>query len=39
VLIRNTEQEHMERFAEAGFSRAVKWFQCYNFASFIAVKK
>ncbi len=38
VLIRNTEQEHMERFAEAGFSRAVKWFQCYNFASFIAVK-
>lgn len=38
VLIRNTEKEHLERFEKTGFKTAIKWFQCYNFASFIAIK-
>lgn len=37
VLIPETAQAHSERLSEAGFSRSSIWFQCLNFASFIAV--
>lgn len=38
VLISDTEADHLERFKQAGFGSASKWFQAYNFASFLAIK-
>ncbi|AFJ01384.1 tRNA (uridine-5-oxyacetic acid methyl ester) 34 synthase [Methylophaga frappieri] len=38
VLIPETESAHHARFAQAGFQRSLRWFQCFNFASFIAFK-
>lgn len=37
VLIPETAQIHTARLADAGFSRSSIWFQCLNFASFIAI--
>ena len=37
VLIPETAETHTKRLQEAGFSRASIWFQCLNFASFIAI--
>jgi len=37
VLIPETAQSHSDRLSEAGFSRSSIWFQCLNFASFIAI--
>lgn len=37
VLIPETAATHLDRLASAGFSRTSVWFQCLNFASFIAV--
>lgn len=37
VLIPETTQAHSNRLSEAGFSRSSIWFQCLNFASFIAI--
>ena len=36
VMIIDTEEIHLERLASAGFSRARKWYQCLNWASFEA---
>lgn len=38
VLIRDQEEQHLERLNKVGFKKAFKWFQCYNFASFLAIK-
>lgn len=38
VLIPETEQTHLRRLREAGFERAMSWFQCLNFHSFVAYK-
>lgn len=38
VLIPETEQIHLIRLREAGFERAMSWFQCLNFHSFVAYK-
>lgn len=38
VLIPETEQVHLQRLEEAGFSHTVRWFQCLNFHSFLAFK-
>lgn len=38
VLVPEREQDHLQRFQQAGFSKAFCWFQCFNFASFIAIK-
>jgi tRNA (cmo5U34)-methyltransferase len=38
VLVSDSEQTHLKRFAQAGFDSASIWFQAYNFASFIAIK-
>ncbi len=38
VLIPETENTHLQRLAEAGFTQATNWFQCLNFHSFIAFK-
>ncbi len=38
VLIPETEQTHITRLGEAGFERAMSWFQCLNFHSFVAYK-
>jgi tRNA (cmo5U34)-methyltransferase len=38
VLIPETEQTHLKRLREAGFERAMSWFQCLNFHSFVAYK-
>lgn len=38
VLIPETAQAHFQRFKMAGFTRIEQWFQCFNFASFIAIK-
>lgn len=35
VMIIDTEEEHRQRFAEAGFASVQKWYQCLNWASFI----
>ena len=37
VLIPETAEVHRARLTEAGFSRSSVWFQCLNFASFIAI--
>lgn len=38
VLIPETTKIHHQRFQTAGFSKIEQWFQCFNFASFIAIK-
>lgn len=38
VLIPETKEIHMQRLKEAGFTQIFPWFQCFNFASFIAIK-
>ena len=38
VLRPETEAVHFQRFQRAGFSRQQRWFQCFNFASYIAFK-
>lgn len=38
VLIPETLDVHKERLSDAGFSSADVWFQCFNFASLIAIK-
>lgn len=38
VLIPDDLETHVRRLKEAGFSRVEPWFQCFNFASILAVK-
>jgi tRNA (cmo5U34)-methyltransferase len=38
VLIPETQDAHHRRLQQAGFPAAHTWFQCFNFASMIAVK-
>jgi tRNA (cmo5U34)-methyltransferase len=38
VLIPETGKTHLDRLQAAGFERAVSWFQCLNFHSFVAYK-
>ena len=38
VLLPETLARHRRRIAEAGFSSCDVWFQCFNFASLIALK-
>jgi len=38
VLIAETQAAHLERLQQAGFSEVYCWFQCFNFASFVAIK-
>lgn len=38
VLRPETEVSHLQRFQRAGLSRQHRWFQCFNFASYIAFK-
>ena len=38
VLIPETLNRHRQRIADAGFSSCDVWFQCFNFASLIALK-
>ena len=38
VLIPETKETHLNRLKEAGFANPVCWYQCFNFASFLAVK-
>jgi tRNA (cmo5U34)-methyltransferase len=38
VLIPETLARHRQRIAQAGFSSCDVWFQCFNFASLIALK-
>lgn len=38
VLIPESLQAHCQRLSSAGFSSVAMWFQCFNFASILAVK-
>ena len=38
VLVPETLAVHRQRLREAGFSSVDVWFQCFNFASLIAIK-
>ena len=38
VLVPDTLDEHKDRLLSAGFSHCTVWFQCFNFASLIAIK-
>ncbi len=38
VLIPETAAAHHQRLQKAGFNQTEQWFQCFNFASFIAIK-
>ena len=38
VMRPDTLAHHTKRFAECGFSHSTVWFQCFNFASMVAVK-
>jgi len=35
VMIVDTQEQHRERLAAAGFTQVTRWFQCLNWASFI----
>ncbi len=39
VLIPESEECHRERLQQAGFSKVVRWYQCFNFVSFLAIKQ
>lgn len=36
VMLLDTQEAHLERLREAGFSQAYSWFQCLNFGSIVA---
>lgn len=36
ILVTDSQQDHFERFKQAGFEQVDQWFQCLNFVSFIA---
>lgn len=38
VLLPDSSDEHLQRLRAAGFDQAVRWFQCFNFASFVAIR-
>lgn len=38
VLIPETKETHRQRLNDAGFTQVLPWFQCFNFASFLAIK-
>ena len=38
VLIPESAEDHIQRLQQAGFSQVYCWFQCFNFASFVAIK-
>lgn len=38
VMKIDQEKTHIERLAHAGFNHSTIWFQCFNFASFVALK-
>lgn len=38
VLVRESLQQHKYRVRSAGFSSCEAWFQCFNFASLVAIK-
>lgn len=38
VLMPDTVEQHKQRLLDAGFSRVMLWFQCFNFVSLLAVK-
>lgn len=38
VLVPDTLDEHRERLLDSGFNHCTVWFQCFNFASLIAIK-
>ncbi|ABM00051.1 carboxy-S-adenosyl-L-methionine synthase CmoA [Shewanella amazonensis] len=38
VLIPDTLEQHKTRLNQAGFTQADLWFQCFNFASMVAIK-
>ncbi len=38
VLLPETLEQHKNRLQKAGFKQTEQWFQCFNFASLIAVK-
>ena len=38
VLIPDTPEQHFMRLKQAGFTRMFQWFQCFNFAAFVAIK-
>lgn len=38
VLIPETEAVHIQRLQQAGFSKVIRWYQCFNFVSFLAIK-
>ena len=38
VMILDDSEQHLNRLRQAGFKNAVRWFQSFNFASFIGIK-
>jgi tRNA (cmo5U34)-methyltransferase len=38
VLKADTEAQHRARLVDAGFQKVERWFQCFSFCSFLAVK-
>jgi tRNA (cmo5U34)-methyltransferase len=38
VLIPETDSAHVARLKQAGFSQVIRWYQCFNFVSYLAIK-
>ncbi len=38
VMLPDTEAQHLQRLEAAGWSRTVRWFQCFNFVSYLAIR-
>jgi tRNA (cmo5U34)-methyltransferase len=38
VLVPETDADHVARLRQAGFSQVIRWYQCFNFVSYLAIK-
>lgn len=38
VMLPDTEDQHLARLQQAGWSKTVRWYQCFNFVSYLAIR-
>lgn len=38
VLVAESDEVHIARLKQAGFSQVIRWYQCFNFVSYLAIK-
>jgi tRNA (cmo5U34)-methyltransferase len=38
VMLPDTEEQHLTRLQSAGWGKTVRWYQCFNFVSYLAIR-